>query len=146
MLTVRPSIPLTFAFFLAGSSAAAEDNWPGFRGPHGTGVAETGAPPDTWSTTENVRWVTVIPGRGWSSPIVWGDRVFVTSAVSTSGSFKEPSTGIYGNDYAAELASEGLSENEALERVVARDVELAAACDVSACAPLLVEGAYRRAA
>ena len=123
MLIVR--IPLTVVLLLAGSSALAEDNWPRFRGPHGTGVAETGAPPDSWSTTENVRWITEIPGRGWSSPIVWGDRVFVTSAVSTSGNFKEPSTGIYGNDYIAELTSQGLSDDEVMERLLTRDIELA---------------------
>ena len=121
MLIVR--VPLVVAFLLAGSPATAEDNWPRFRGPHGTGVAETDAPPDTWSTTENIRWVTEIPGRGWSSPIVWGDRVFVTSAVSADGNFKEPSTGIYGNDYIAELTSQGLSDDEVLERLLTRDIE-----------------------
>ena len=121
MLMVR--IPLSFALLLAAAFASAEDNWPRFRGPHGTGVAETDAPPDTWSTTENIRWVTEISGRGWSSPIVWGDRVFVTSAVSTDGNFKEPSTGIYGNDYIAELTSQGLSDDEVLERLLTRDIE-----------------------
>ena len=38
-------------------------------------------PPASWSTTDNIAWVNAIPGRGWSSPIVWGGRVFVTSAV-----------------------------------------------------------------
>lgn len=108
------------------SSAAAEDHWPRFRGPHGTGAVETGNPPTVWSAESgtNLAWSASIPGRGWSSPIVWGDRVFVTSAVNVAGGFKEPSTGIYGNDYAAELADEGLSDDEILERVVARDIEL----------------------
>lgn len=114
------------AVLLTATTTASEDNWPRFRGPHGTGAAETGSPPDAWSTTENVAWVREIPGRGWSSPIVWGNRVFVTSAVSTDGSFKEPSTGIYGNDYVAELSEQGLSEDEILARVVSRDIELAA--------------------
>jgi outer membrane protein assembly factor BamB len=72
---------------------------------------------------ENVAWVTEVPGRGWSSPIVWRGRVFVTSAVN-SGRFKVGSKGIYGNDYAAELAKQGLSDEEVLKRVVARDIEL----------------------
>jgi outer membrane protein assembly factor BamB len=69
--------------------------------------------------------VVPVPGRGWSSPIVWGERVFLTSAISTDGAFKEPSTGIFGNDYAAELSAQGLSDEEVLNRVVSRDIELA---------------------
>ena len=79
--------------------------------------------PERWSGTTNVAWRIDIPGRGWSSPIVWRGRVFVTTAVS-SGAFKAPSTGIYGNDYAAELERQGLSEQEILKRVVGRDIEL----------------------
>ncbi len=81
------------------SQDVAEENWPQFRGPSGSGVAAEAAPPEHWSTTENVAWVTDIPGRGWSSPILWGKTVFVTSAISTGGGYKEPSTGIFGNDY-----------------------------------------------
>ena len=124
MSTTRVSILLT-ASILVSIHSIAEDNWPRFRGPHGNGVATTDTPPDTWSTTQNIAWATEIPGRGWSSPIVWGNRIFVTSAVSTDGSFKEPSTGIYGNDYVAELSGQGLSDDEVLERVVSRDIELA---------------------
>ena len=63
-------------------SAAAEDNWPQFRGLR-AGVAEDSPTlPATWSQTENVVWKAAIPGHGWSSPIVWGDLVVVTSAVS----------------------------------------------------------------
>ena len=54
--------------------------WPRWRGPSGQGVATGGGYPDTWSATENVLWKTPVPGRGNSSPIVWGDRVFVTTA------------------------------------------------------------------
>ncbi len=68
-------------------------------------------------------WAVDVPGRGWSSPIVWRDRVFVTSAVSP-GAFKAPSTGIFGNDYAAELQKQGLSEEEIVKKVVGRDIEL----------------------
>lgn len=70
--------------FFAGMMAAAlllpAENWPGFRGPTRQGIsAETGLP-TRWSATENVAWKTPIPGLGYSSPIVWGDRVFVTTA------------------------------------------------------------------
>jgi len=66
-----------------------------------------------------------VKGRGWSSPVAWNDTVFVTSAIS-AGAFKAPSTGIFGNDYVAELAKQGLSEDEVVKRVVARDIELTA--------------------
>jgi hypothetical protein len=59
-------------------------NWPSFRGPDGTGVADGQQPPVTWDVKaeKNVRWKTPIPGMGHSCPIVWGNRVFVTSAIS----------------------------------------------------------------
>jgi len=65
---------------------AAAENWPRFRGPTGQGISgETGVP-TRWSATENVAWKTPIPGQGWSSPIVWGDRVFVTAAADEGAS------------------------------------------------------------
>ena len=103
--------------------AAPTLNWPEFRGGAAGGVADAATLPTRWSVTENVKWVSEVPGRGWSSPIVWGDRVFVTSAVN-AGTFKQPSTGIFGNDYAAELSKQGLSDEEVGKRVVARDIEL----------------------
>ena len=63
------------------SPAAAEQFWPQWRGPHATGVSKTATPPVEWSDTKNVRWKIEIPGRGSSSPIVWGDRVYVLTAV-----------------------------------------------------------------
>jgi outer membrane protein assembly factor BamB len=122
-LVIHAAFWLLIATTVRGQDVA-KDNWPQFRGPGGSGVAAEAAPPATWSTTENVAWVTDIPGRGWSSPILWGNTVFVTSAISTGGDYKEPSTGIFGNDYLADLTAQGLSEEEAMERVVARDIEL----------------------
>ncbi|HSC27639.1 MAG TPA: PQQ-binding-like beta-propeller repeat protein [Vicinamibacterales bacterium] len=117
-------VAVLFVGALASAPVSNEGpGWPQFRGPGGAGVADGSSLPDKWSTTDNVAWVVELPGRGWSSPIVWGDRVFVTSAVSP-GAFKQPSTGIYGNDYVAELAKQGLPEAEIVKRVVARDIEL----------------------
>ena len=99
-------------------------NWPQFRGADGAGIADSSVLPTRWSATENVAWSAEVPGRGWSSPIVWGDRVYLTTAVNTGG-FKAASTGIYGNDFAAELKKQGLSDDEILKRVTARDIELA---------------------
>ena len=56
------------------------ENWPQFRGPTGQGISSETSPPLKWSSTENVAWKTPIPGQAWSSPIVWGDRVFLTTA------------------------------------------------------------------
>ncbi len=65
----------------AAPGTAADRNWPQWRGPLGTGEAPHADPPVRWSETENVRWKTEIPGRGHSTPAVWGDRVFVTAAI-----------------------------------------------------------------
>ena len=65
---------------------AAAENWPRFRGPTGQGVSTETGVPTTWSATENVAWKVAIPGRGWSSPVVWGDRVFVTTAADDGAS------------------------------------------------------------
>ena len=61
----------------------AAENWPQWRGPDGTGVAPGADPPVEWSETRNVAWKAAIPGRGLSSPIVWGDRVFLLTATDT---------------------------------------------------------------
>jgi outer membrane protein assembly factor BamB len=103
-------------------TAAADAMWPQFRGPAGAGVLDTAKIPLKWSTTEHVAWKIDVPGRGWSSPVAWKDQVFLTSAIS-SGKFKEPSTGIFGNDYVAELTAQGLSMDEIVKRVNARDIE-----------------------
>jgi hypothetical protein len=69
------SAPLLF--LLIGRAALAADpvlNWPQFRGPDAMGIADNPDLPDRWSTNENVAWKIEMPGRGWSSPIVWGER------------------------------------------------------------------------
>ncbi len=58
-----------------------ERNWGQWRGPYATGVSETADPPVEWSESKNIRWKVEIPGRGVASPVVWGDRVFVQTAV-----------------------------------------------------------------
>ncbi len=61
----------------------ASTNWHRWRGPSATGVAPHGNPPLTWDGENNVKWKTPIEGRGTASPIVWGDRVYVLTAVDT---------------------------------------------------------------
>lgn len=76
----------------------APKNWPSFRGDHASGVADGQAPPVIWDAPKglNVHWKTPIPGLGHSCPIVWGDRVFVTTAVGGDPKAKIK-TGLYGD-------------------------------------------------
>src|SRR5687767_15833784 len=79
--------PGIFLFLIALSSLTLRaGNWPGFRGPTGQGISTEIGLPLRWSAESNVVWKTAIPGQGWSSPIVWGDRVFVTSATDNGTS------------------------------------------------------------
>jgi outer membrane protein assembly factor BamB len=71
----------------------AEANWPGFRGAS-CGVIEDAALPISWSSTENVVWKVDVLGRGWSCPIVWGDKVFLTT-VASEGHVEEAKKGLY---------------------------------------------------
>lgn len=75
-------------------NAGANTDWPQFRGPQSMGVAEDPSLPDSWSTSQNVLWKTDLPGSGWSSPVVWGDSIFVTSVV-TEGETEKPRKGLY---------------------------------------------------
>jgi outer membrane protein assembly factor BamB len=66
---------------LAASEPRVTAQWPQFRGPFGQGVSAEKGLPDDWSPSRNVLWKTAIPGRGHSSPVVWGDRLFLTTAI-----------------------------------------------------------------
>lgn len=63
------------------AAEAAAQNWPQFRGPDQDGTSAVKAVPQRWSERENIRWRTELPGKGWSSPVVWDGRVWVTAAV-----------------------------------------------------------------
>lgn len=63
-------------------------DWPQFRGPTGQGVSDEQGLPLTWSETKNVRWKVAIPGRGWSSPVVQGDRIWLTTATEEGKSLR----------------------------------------------------------
>lgn len=62
-------------------TVAADVGWPQWRGPEGTGVAPNATPPTQWSVDKNIRWKSALPGRGHSSPIVWSDRIFLSTAI-----------------------------------------------------------------
>lgn len=61
---------------------AQETNWPQFRGPRGDGTTLATALPLTWSETNHIRWQTPIPGRAWSSPVIWGDQLWLSTATT----------------------------------------------------------------
>jgi outer membrane protein assembly factor BamB len=79
------------------SVSAGAQNWPQFRGPAASGVVEGGTAAVTWNAdkAENTRWKTAIPGLGHSSPVVWGDKIFVSTAVSMAKD--ETRYGLYGD-------------------------------------------------
>jgi len=79
---------------LSSPSIRAQDNWPQFRGPDSRGISTNAGLPDTWSQDQNIAWKTAIPGTGWSSPIVWGDQVIVTTSIS-EGEVEAPKKGLY---------------------------------------------------
>ena len=74
--------------------AAPKNNWAQFRGPGALGVSGHPGLPEKWSPTENVLWKQEIAGRGWSSPVVWGNRIFLTTAIN-EGRTEEPRKGLY---------------------------------------------------
>jgi outer membrane protein assembly factor BamB len=76
------------------NALAGQANWPQFRGMGARGLSTNASFPDQWSATENIAWKAEIPGRGWSSPIVWGDRVFLTTA-ATAGPVEPSKKGLY---------------------------------------------------
>jgi outer membrane protein assembly factor BamB len=82
---------LSSTAILAGEPAdGGERFWPQWRGPDGNGVATDSDPPVQWNESKNLRWKVDLPGRGSSSPIVWRNQIFVTTAVSSSQDSREP--------------------------------------------------------
>ena len=69
------------ALIVTNNAGASGPSWPQWRGPSGQGVSEEKNLPTSWNTVTNIKWKAAIPGRGHSSPIVWGNRIFVTTAI-----------------------------------------------------------------
>ena len=85
---------LCLSLILCARLSANDEQWPKFRGPNAGAIADDPSLPDRWSETENVAWKTTVPGLGWSSPVIWDDHVFLTSAVS-AGEEELPVPGLY---------------------------------------------------
>jgi outer membrane protein assembly factor BamB len=94
---------LTCLGLCGASMTLIANDWPQFRGSSAGVAADDPSLPETWSPTENVVWRIDVPGTGWSSPVVWGDHVFVTSVVNT-GPQDPPKPGFYLGDWPASTA------------------------------------------
>lgn len=79
---VRLSILLFVAYSLTPAQVPDQAHWPQWRGPFFTGMAR-GDAPTNWSDSSNIKWKTDIPGKGHSTPVIWGDRIFLTTAIPT---------------------------------------------------------------
>ena len=80
---------VTSVCFAMTGLAACDENWPQFRGPKGDCVSDAKGLPTTWSETERVKWKTPLHDKGWSSPVVWGDQIWVTAATEDGKSQRE---------------------------------------------------------
>lgn len=88
------------------ASAARGENWPQFRGPAGSGIPSESRLPTSWAADKNIAWQVEIPGQAWSQPVVWGDQIFLTTAIPEE---EKPATetgeaadgGKQGDDYPA---------------------------------------------
>src|SRR2546421_5724007 len=65
---------------LAAAVAPGGEHWPEFRGPSADGHSNSTGLPATWSEKENIRWKTAIHSRGWSTPVIWGEQIWITTA------------------------------------------------------------------
>ena len=119
------SIRIFGILFLMSTTALAQNTvWPQFRGPDANPVGTHAKLAERWSKTENVEWSQEIPGRGWSSPIVTGGKVYLTT-VTTEGKSKQPQIGTeYSNEYVAELMKQKLPMDQVIAKVTERDIEL----------------------
>ena len=87
-LAVCVSLSAIFVVLGAPGLTPAETGWPHWRGPTGNGVSPDGRPPVEWGESKNIKWKVEVPGQGTASPIVWGDKVFVATAIAVGASEK----------------------------------------------------------
>ena len=113
----------TVFLFFAPLFGADSIHWPSFRGTNAAGVADGQNLPEKWDGEKdvNIRWKVPIPGLAHSSPVVWGDRIFITSAISSKAEvdFKH---GLYGSgDASDDKSTHKFTENRILSAPVVKD-------------------------
>ena len=77
---------------ILGGLAIAADQWPQFRGPQGKGLTEQKLATE-WGAEKNIAWKVTVPGTGWSQPVVWGDKIYVTTAITENQQKPRPGGG-----------------------------------------------------
>ena len=107
------------SLLIPAAAVAQPGQWARFRGPDAGAAADDPRLPETWSETENVVWTADIPGLGWSSPVVWDDHVFLTTAVS-AGAERAPVRGLYDPG-----ADSGATRSSASHRWLVYDLDFA---------------------
>lgn len=90
ILTLAVAAGLAFLRPTLVAQKAGDEFWPQWRGPQMSGVSASATPPASWSESKNVRWKIEIPGRGSASPVVWGDRVYLLTAIPVAGGVADP--------------------------------------------------------
>jgi outer membrane protein assembly factor BamB len=107
------SLAASLSIQTAALAAAAEQNWPQWRGPLQNGVAPTADPPIAWSETKNIKWKVKIPGDGTATPIVWGNQIFVQTAVPAGKKVEtqKEESGARSQDSGSAVSSPGAAGN-----------------------------------
>lgn len=110
---------------LAMAGPSADANWPQFRGLQAGVAADDSALPETWSPTANVIWKIDIPGRAWSSPIAWGDHVFVTAVINTTGTEEllKPTGAYIGRSLGGSMTGNDVASTSAPHRWMLDDID-----------------------
>jgi outer membrane protein assembly factor BamB len=125
----RPSRVLVAAALVAAATTTTlsqAQNWPEFRGGRAGVAADHPALPDRWSETENVAWKIPVPGRSWSSPVVWGDHVFVTTAVNVKQPIEplKPVPSYVGRSFGGTMSGADISQSVDEHRWMLYDIDL----------------------
>ncbi|MGE0537063.1 MAG: PQQ-binding-like beta-propeller repeat protein [Pirellulales bacterium] len=111
---------LVLCGLMAATTSARGENWPQFRGPNENGLPTESRLPTEWGPDKNIAWQVELPGKAWSQPVVWGDRIFVTTAIpqGAPAATAEPAAGNGGggDDTAAEPAAPAAEDAPERER------------------------------
>src|SRR5215204_5599713 len=90
---MRFSLAVAFSLATVVGSFAFAEQWPQFRGPNGQAVTAAKDLPDQWAKDQHVAWTAEVPGVAWSQPVVWGDKIFVTTAITENQTKPKPGMG-----------------------------------------------------